>query len=164
MDWANEAAYADLRHRCVALRRALREYEGVYMTKVRDHSLGPPGREQVDRNIRSAELTDAILAQANHLRKAMASGPVDPMEAELADRVRHLRNLYEHWEQHRHSFSNPALPKNKSGEWYAKRFPDKTPWSSAWGVDRGFEIGGIINLRELHEVVDEVERALPPID
>lgn len=147
----------DVRHRCFALRRAMKEYMQVFTENARSRG-GPPDEAQIDKNSRESELADAVLNQAAQLQKALDQGGMAGMEDDLGDRVRHLRNVREHWEQHRASFSNPGLQKDRSGQWYA---PDKTPWSASWSNSEGFVIGGIIKLNELDHVLDRVEPSLP---
>ena len=155
-DLTGTLRYRDVRYRRTALRRALDEYEA----HVRSAGPGPPDAAWHETSLRTAELQDVIVNQANHLRKALARVGLPLMDPELGLRVRHLRNLYEHWEKYRASFENPSHPKRDSAKWYAENFPDEAPWSSRWGRESGFEIGGIIHLRQLRELVTRVEEAL----
>jgi hypothetical protein len=103
------------------------------------------------------------LSQANHLRKALQYAAPDVLDQDLADRIKHLRNIYEHWEQHRDAFREGA-PVGRSGRWYAEHYPDRAPLSYEWSKVGGFRIGGIIELRELHDLIDRSREAVntPP--
>src|SRR3954469_661095 len=43
--------------------------------------------------------------------------------------LRSLRNVHEHWEQHKDSFASPRLPKTSAGKTFATAFPDAIPWN-----------------------------------
>lgn len=163
-DWPRLSEHEDVRHRCFALRRALAEYKQAFTENMRARTTAHPDATKMDKNSQASELAEAILNQANQLRKALEHAEMAGMDDDLALRLRHLRNVREHWEQHRDSFGSRSRPKTGSGDWCATRFPDKTPWSAGWSNTEGFTIGGIINLGELQEVLDRVEPAIaqPP--
>jgi hypothetical protein len=111
---------------------------------------------------RAEELEETILSQANHLRKALEASDVTVrFPDDLAELVRHLRNLHEHWDQHQSSFGDEALPKSQSGRWFAERYPGKSPWSRDWSERDGYVIGDALRLSELDAVIDQIHRFGP---
>jgi len=70
------------------------------------------------------------------------------LDAEMAEKIEHLRNIYEHWEKTKEAFSKNRK-KNKSAKWYEDNYPSQTPWSLSWDAN-GFVVGGILNINELN--------------
>ena len=53
------------------------------------------------------------------------------MDPKLALTLRKLRDVHEHWEQHKDSFSSKELEKRRSGKDFAEVFPGALPWRYA---------------------------------
>jgi DNA segregation ATPase FtsK/SpoIIIE-like protein len=78
---------------------------------------------------------------------------------DLENRVRHLRNIHEHWEDNRKYFTgeeNDLSVARASVRWFKTNFPDANPYSRGWSNASGYDIGGILNpdnvLREIASV------------
>jgi hypothetical protein len=102
-----------------------------------------------------------IVLDANHLIDALRSknlpyGIPRKLGGKLHDHVGRLRPLLEHWEQHRTAFSDADAGKHRVRERYTKAHPGKTPWSAGWSPDRGWVIGGVLNLSDLRAAVEPI--------
>jgi hypothetical protein len=81
----------------------------------------------------------------------------------LKTSTRLLRNILEHWDEQRDSFSTAGASKVQSGKRFADRFPDSTPWSFSFSGDAeiGLRIGGAFSVvdaqRELEAIVGTLE-------
>ena len=148
-----------VRERCNALKRSLVQFETTFLD---ESETTPEGRAERHEVVNQA--LEQILSQANHLRKALKHAAPDVLDEDLAGRIMHLRNIYEHWEQHRDAFLVEGAPIGRSGRWYAEHYPDRSPLSYEWSKTGGFRIAGIIELHELHELIDRARRSVdtPP--
>jgi len=54
-----------------------------------------------------------------------------PLNSKIAFALRKLRNIHEHWEQHKDSFASEELAKTQSGKGFAEVFPGALPWRYA---------------------------------
>lgn len=83
------------------------------------------GRHSFLRTTADAHFLLNAAAQAekavNYLDKAM---PADRSET-----LRSLRDVHEHWEQHKDSFASPRFEKRRSGKRFAEDHPDAVPWN-----------------------------------
>jgi hypothetical protein len=123
--------------------------------------------EQQKVNSTAVAATETMLNDVNQvgraLRKHMPSALLDRSRAELMERVRHVRNILEHWDENRDFWStSKAIPSGKhpSARWYRQRFPDKTPWSLGWSNQDGSVVGGVVHVDELSRMLDELEAAV----
>jgi hypothetical protein len=105
-----------------------------------------------------------LLVAASNLLKATSSNPLpqaikdNNFEPAMAKKIRSLRNIYEHWEETRETFSS-NLPKKKSAKWYEDNYPAQTPWSLSQDAN-GFVVCGILNIDELDKALAQLESAL----
>ena len=81
------------------------------------------------------------------------------LELDNQEPVRHLRNLYEHWDEQRLSFQNDNVSKEKSGKKFAAQFPSGQPWSITYEAD-DWMLGGVVGLNEVSRQLDEIERTI----
>jgi hypothetical protein len=80
------------------------------------------------------------------------------LSANLTTDIRLLRNLHEHWEQHKPSFAHPSLPKNKAGIGFAARHPADRPWEFKFGAS-GHWIS-VLPLEDLWDGLELIDREL----
>ncbi|HEY1644928.1 MAG TPA: hypothetical protein VGF75_00910 [Candidatus Saccharimonadales bacterium] len=95
----------------------------------------------VDSLISVAELgvKDAMPALADGHFLLVAAAQVErtlkraqhPIEPDIAFSLRKLRDIHEHWEQHKESFKAEDSPKSLSGKDFASMFPGALPWRYA---------------------------------
>jgi len=87
------------------------------------------------RTVERQRVTSLIFADAEFLLNSAAQtvkslnrlqGP--QISNELQQDIKHLRDLHEHWEQHKSSFAHPGLTKKKAGVGFAMRHPGESPW------------------------------------
>ena len=75
----------------------------------------------------------SFLIAARNLDRAFKRAQTIFPELELSDTTRQalrlLRNIYEHWEDHRDTFRSATRQKRQSGETFVRRFPAGDPWS-----------------------------------
>lgn len=93
--------------------------------------LGGAGSD--DARARSKVVTDGhflLIAAAQTEKALMLAGR--RMDPERSTTLRSLRNIHEHWEDHRLQFVSPRLPKERSGARFAKQFPEAIPWNYKW--------------------------------
>jgi len=61
-----------------------------------------------------------------------------------------LRDVYEHWEQHRISYRDQKRPKIKAAQDLAKRFPEGQPWTVDLDLEMGdFILAGLVPVKRL---------------
>lgn len=80
--------------------------------------------------------------------------PEDTREALIC-----LRNIYEHWDEERESFQNPAIPKKRSGKKFFDTFPCGTPWTITY-AHNDFYIGGVFGLIDFTKKLSQLETRL----
>jgi hypothetical protein len=68
----------------------------------------------------SAAQAERILDRAGH-----------PFNPDIAFALRKLRDVHEHWEQHKESFEANNSPKARSGKDFSEKFPGVLPWRYA---------------------------------
>ena len=72
--------------------------------------------------------------------------------------IRLLRNLYEHWDEHRVTFQTDAQKKRSAKE-FEKLFPDGIPWSISYAKS-DWLIGGVVPINEVTRQLDTMEEKL----
>ncbi len=91
--------------------------------------------------------------------------PIEPtLSAELVDG----RNLHEHWDENMPIFNvtpRPAEPTHGSGKNFAKRNPDRSPFSRLnWNSTEGAMVLPKVPASVMYEIVDRVEEAVTEKD
>lgn len=85
---------------------------------------------------------------------------VSRLKPETKQKIKLLRDVLEHWEEHRGTFASQSNKKRRAGLRFAKNFPGVTPFSLKVDAN-GYEIGGILNLDDLQMELTEIEKSLP---
>lgn len=70
------------------------------------------------------------------------------MDKSQLEALRLLRNIYEHWDEQLPSHREGGPPKERSGEEFAKAFPEGRPYSITYAAG-DWLLGGVIPLRAL---------------
>ena len=167
-------AREDLKHRLWTARASIERFLALQHAQIMSIRAMPPGPvgytiDQQRLNSQTSSAVDSVLNDANNLSRALRSRHLPPTLrgrtlGDLAEPIRHVRNLLEHWDENRVFWETaspvPAGQKYASARWYKQHFPDKTPWSSGWSNVDGAVIGGIIPLRRLVQILDELDSAL----
>lgn len=112
----------------------------------------------------SASFDEHILAVTGwNLARALSAAAPHLPEAGVAQRTRDalrlLRNLYEHWNDQRHSFQSAGVTKNLSGAAFVTVFPDGKPWSITY-VAGDWLLGGVLGIGELTRQLGPIEAAI----
>ena len=94
-----------------------------------------------------------LLCAAANLEKALALFATDLSElalpVEFSELLRHLRNVYEHWEDYKpHVASPPAT--NRSGGRLATLQPTAQPWSIEIWPGEDVKVACVLSVRQLH--------------
>lgn len=93
------------------------------------------------------------------LQRAEAEFGESLFDNEAAPALKLLRNIYEHWDEQRPAFRDPAIPKVKSGKKFAERFPYGKPWSVTY-VDNDLVLGGVVPIHSVTIELEDVERRI----
>lgn len=72
--------------------------------------------------------------------------------------IRSLRNVHEHWEQHKKSFESTKSPKARAGLTFSNEHPDQLPWSFKFDGTGTFI--SALRLEDLWNEIGIVERRL----
>jgi hypothetical protein len=163
-------AREDLRHRLWALRASVERYLRLQQEQIASIRVTPPRDgytlSQQKLNSDTDIHIEAVLTNAKHLSRALQSPhlptPLKGLSLGSLDLpLHHVRNIREHWDENRVFWSEPTTPpKGTSVRWFKTNFPDKTPWSSGWSNVDGPVICGIIPLRELVSILDQLEASI----
>ncbi|HEX8001511.1 MAG TPA: hypothetical protein VF519_02320 [Mycobacteriales bacterium] len=114
----------------------------------------PPSPAEIRQSSQAFAEAEFLLNAAAQVEKSLrllADGPAFSEPTAFA--VRTLRNLHEHWEQHRASFASPSLPKKRAGATFATAYPDEVPWSFRWSAGTGH----FISVLRVEDLWDELE-------
>ena len=163
-------AVADFKHRMWALRASIEQYlllQRAFIASIQAQLPGAAGYT-VDQQKLSSQADaqiEALLHNANNLRRALKSKHLPAAIrgqtlGDLDERIRHVRNIREHWDENRPFWSEgkPIPPgKYASARWFKTHFPDKVPWSSSWSNVDGTIVCGIIRVDDLLVRVDQLE-------
>ena len=104
----------------------------------------------------------SLLIDAGNFFKA-AHNLQAPTTTDIEDRVRHLRNIHEHWEDNRKYFTgeeNDLSRARASVKWFKINFPQANPCSRGWSNATGYDIGGILNLDNILREIASVENVI----
>jgi hypothetical protein len=72
--------------------------------------------------------------------------------------IRSLRDVYEHWEQHKRTFESRSRPKSRAGQRFSEAHPDQLPW--AFKFDATGTYISALRLEDLWEELVGIERTL----
>ena len=81
----------------------------------------------------------------------------------IEDKIKHLRNIHEHWEDNRKYFTGEETDFSRarySVKWFKSNFPDANPYSRGWSNAIGYDIGGVLNPDELLREIALVENVI----
>ena len=102
-----------------------------------------------------------LLVAADNLRRALdRAGPACSLDSSLAEDLRLLRNLHEHWDQQQDVFSDPANPGplKMSAVDFVRRHPGKSPYGFFnWSSKVGPQVGPGVLASALRTTLDHVE-------
>lgn len=90
------------------------------------------------------------------IQRAEAQSGESLFDSEAAPALTLLRNIYEHWDEQRPAFVDPAIPKVKSGKNFAELFPRGRPWSVTY-VDNDFVLCGVVPIQSVTIELADVE-------
>lgn len=80
---------------------------------------------------------------------------------ELLQSLTCLRDVYEHWEQHRRAYRGKERPKTKAAYDLAKRFPEAQPWTVDFDWENGdFVLAGLVSIKRLEGELKSFYQAL----
>jgi len=106
----------------------------------------------------------AATADAHFLLNAFAQvekclqNTAQALPANRSLQVRCLRNLYEHWEQHKATFASQKIAKRKAGKSLAGTYPDVIPWN--FKIDATGTWISILKLEEVWIELNILEKSL----
>jgi len=80
------------------------------------------------------------------------------ISADLKIALRHLRNIYEHWEEQREAFRGSGTAKVRSGKTFEQHFPGGQPWSVDIYPGRDVVVAKVVSLRSLVRELRKVEQ------
>ena len=105
-----------------------------------------------------------LLVCAGQLEKVVQASqqhfPEIALPPVLQTSLRHLRNVYEHWEQHRDAFRLPGVTKKRSGKAFSEQFPNGEPWAIEIYPGRDILVAKVVSLRSLCRELRRLERIL----
>jgi len=105
-----------------------------------------------------------LLVCAGQLEKVVQSAqehfPEIMLPPKLQTSLRHLRNVYEHWEQHRDAFRLPGVPKKRSGKAFSEQFPSGEPWAIEIYPGRDILVAKVVSVRSLSRELYRLERII----
>jgi hypothetical protein len=107
----------------------------------------------------------SLLVAACNLDRAFARAhkifPSLQLSASTRRALRLLRNIYEHWEEHRDAFRKSSRPKSNSGEQFLKEFPTGDPWSFTFDPKSGnIVLADVVSLKEFRSDLRKLEAKL----
>lgn len=108
-----------------------------------------------------------LLVALNHVVTALDRVPLavcsERLSSDTRDAVTVLRDVLEHWEQHRGSFSNAGHAKVRAAKRYEELFPSSSPWTFRFGAADGVTIHGALNINRALEDLARIEAAIGPM-
>lgn len=145
------ATIDDARHFVWAAQMQIERFVNAFRSDVRV-SFVPPSIE--DQRLSSLAFAEAefLLIAAAQAEKALSLLDGPQLSESMSADIRMLRNLHEHWEQHRASFAHPDLPKTKAGKSFADKYPTERPWVFQFGAN-----GHYVSVLRLESLWDELE-------
>jgi hypothetical protein len=91
------------------------------------------------------------------LEQARPYFPTLSLSAEKFHALCLLRNIYEHWDQHRDTFRHSDLTKAQSGKIFASQFPEGKPWSLTIQPSGDVLIADLVSLHALDQELQSLE-------
>ena len=151
---------SDCRHWVWAAQRQIERFVLAFHEDAEQH---PRWLPTTPAQMRHSSLTyteaEFLLNAANHVLTSLSRMTNGPRLSEgLTFKIKHLRNLHEHWDEQRSSFAHRDSPKKLSGKSFSSMFPDAKPWTYSWGSD-GHTIS-VLRLEDLWAELDAVDRSL----
>jgi hypothetical protein len=150
---AQLATIGDARHFLWATQLQIERFVTAFRRDVhRSADVPPTPEDQRNSSLAFAEAEFLLNAagQADKALRRVRGGP--RLSAKMSKDIRMLRNLHEHWDQHRASFAHPHLPKVKAAENFATQYPAERPWVFQFGAE-----GNYISVLRLEDLWDELE-------
>ena len=150
-DPAQLTAIDDARHFVWAAQLQIERFVAAFRQDISDLN-GPPTTDDQRRSslvFAEAEFLLNAAAQADKALKLLRGPQLSP---QMTRNIRLLRNLHEHWEQHRASFAHPRLTKSRAGKEFADQHPAERPWFFQFGSN-----GHWISVLRLEDLWDELE-------
>jgi hypothetical protein len=151
LDRAHLAALDDARHFVWAAQRQTERFVIAFHTDVEPRFVPASLDDQRRSSLAFAE-AEFLLIAAAQAEKALSLLGGPNLSEDMSQDIRMLRNLHEHWEQHRESFAHPSLPKTKAGKSFANKYPADRPWAFQFGAN-----GHYISVLRLESLWDELE-------
>ena len=101
-----------------------------------------------------------VLVALRNLLRSLDRGTA-PLKKNLLrrseDAIRHLRNIYEHWDEHRGVFRRGDPSEyERSLKVFLESFPEGRPWSTSYSPE-GLVLGNVINIRDLLDDLESIE-------
>jgi hypothetical protein len=117
----------------------------------------------VRRSLSLATYDEHMLVVAGwNLARALARGGSVVSAVRIAEdkhkALRLLRNLYEHWDEQRPAFQDPAKPKLRSAKEFAELFPKGQPWSITY-MKNDWLLGGVVGINAITDALVSIEGA-----
>jgi hypothetical protein len=151
------AAIDDARHFVWAAQMQIERFVNTFSSDVRV-SFVPPSLEDQRRSSLAFAEAEFLLIAAAQAEKALGLLDGPHLSANLSSDIRVLRNLHEHWEQHRASFAHPSLPKTRAGKTFADKYPTERPWAFQSGSDGHYV--SVLRLESLWDELVAIDREL----
>lgn len=80
---------------------------------------------------------------------------------DLLKKLAALRDVYEHWEEHRRVFRGEGRPKSRAAHELSESFPSGSPWAVDYNTDSGdFVLAGIVSLQHLDRELKSFQKVL----
>ena len=70
--------------------------------------------------------------------------------------LRHLRHLYEHWDEQREAFQSSTVAKKHSAKRFVELFPHGRPWSITYTKD-DWLLGGVVGINAITDALVPIE-------
>ena len=100
-----------------------------------------------------------VVAGWNLARAIQKAGELFPsfrIAQDKAEALRLLRHLYEHWDEQRPAFQDPAVPKERSAKRFVELFPQGRPWSITYAKD-DWLLGGVVGIKAITDALVAIE-------
>lgn len=144
-----EAVLEDLSHwtwSCkLQIRRFFKSFEATQK---------PEFKSDLNRRRRFSRLSydkHMVLVAAANLNRALKEASTVTPDLKLTEDLRvalvRLRDVYEHWNEHRTSFRQAGRPKSRAGKNLHEEFPSAAPWSFEWHPGGDVVVAGVVSLR-----------------
>jgi len=130
---------------------------GPWLDGVRRDPQASLEAEAAKQNVRFTLAAYFALVAAHQLGKALRAAGVADSDADLFRRVKSLRDIHEHWEQHRGSFFGLDRSRARTAAvGYLRMNPDGHPWLISWDGEGAVTLGDLLPLGELRDLLDRL--------